>query len=137
MPSTRSFSRWLKINVIIPVHKKISRLIVNKYWPVSLLPICSKIFEKLTLTGSMISLIKIIFPTRTNQVSDLVTLAYISLLPLRITFIVYSILTSHWKFVTFSLIYLKHLIEFGMMVSFITSRLMELSVIYWNLLNGF
>ena len=137
MPSTRSFSRWLKINVIIPVHKKISRLIVNKYWPVSLLPICSKIFEKLTLTGSMISLIKIIFPTRTNQVSDLVTLAYISLLPLRITFIVYSILISHWKFVTFSLIYLKHLIEFGMMVPFINSGVMELTVTSLNLLNRF
>ena len=47
------------------------------------------------------------------------TLAYISLLPLHITFLVLSMLILHWKFVAFSLIYLKHLIEVSIMVSFI------------------
>ena len=37
---------WKKGN-IIPVHKKNSKQKVDNYRPVSLLPICSKIFEKL------------------------------------------------------------------------------------------
>ena len=36
---------WKKGN-IVPVHKKSSKQLVNNYRPVSLLPICSKIFEK-------------------------------------------------------------------------------------------
>ena len=38
-------SRWKKANVI-PVHKKNEKNIVNNYSPVSLLPVASKIFEK-------------------------------------------------------------------------------------------
>ena len=37
---------WKKGN-IVPVHKKNSKQLVNNYRPVSLLPICSKIFEKI------------------------------------------------------------------------------------------
>ena len=37
---------WKKANVI-PVHKKGNKQLVSNYSPVSLLPICSKIFEKL------------------------------------------------------------------------------------------
>ena len=85
----------------------------------------------------MSSSIKINFSTTTNQDSDLMTLAYISLLPIHITFSVLLILTLHWKFVALSLIYLKHSIEFGMMVSFINSRVMELTVTSLNLLNRF
>ena len=36
---------WKKRN-IVPVHKRSSKQLVNNYRPVSLLPICSKIFEK-------------------------------------------------------------------------------------------
>ena len=54
------------------------------------------------------------------------TLAYISLLPLCKTFLVFSMQALDKKFVAFSLIYLKHLIEFDMVVSFINSREMEL-----------
>ena len=85
----------------------------------------------------MSSSIKITFSTTTNQDSGLMTLAYISLLPLHITFSVLLILTLHWKFVVSSLIYLKHSIEFGMMVFFINSRVMELTVTSLNLLNHF
>ena len=85
----------------------------------------------------MISSIKINFSTTTNQDSDLVTLVYISLLQLHIKFSVLLMLTLDWKFVAFSLIYLKHSIEFGMIVSFINSRVMELTVTYLNLLNRF
>ena len=41
-------NQWKKANVI-PVYKKGDKQIINNYWPVSLLPICSKIFE-LSLT---------------------------------------------------------------------------------------
>ena len=37
---------WKKSN-IIPVHKKGDKQIIDNYGPVSLLPICGKIFEKL------------------------------------------------------------------------------------------
>ena len=37
---------WKKSN-IVPVHKKGDKQIVNNYRPVSLLPICSKILEKI------------------------------------------------------------------------------------------
>ena len=37
---------WKKANVL-PIHKKESRQIKNNYSPISLLPICGKIFEKL------------------------------------------------------------------------------------------
>ena len=76
---------WKKGN-IIPVHKKNSKQIVNSCRPVSLLPICSKIIEKLIFDSIMISSIKITFSTTTSQDSDLKTLVYISLLPLHITF---------------------------------------------------
>ena len=46
-------------------------------------------------------------------------------------------LTLHWKIVVFSLIYLKHLIEFGMTVSFINLTVMELTVTSLNLLSSF
>ena len=39
-------NEWKKANVI-PVHKKGDKQIINNYRPVSLLPICSKIFEKI------------------------------------------------------------------------------------------
>ena len=37
---------WKKDNVA-PIHKKESKQLVKNYRPVSLLPICSKIFERL------------------------------------------------------------------------------------------
>ena len=38
-------NEWKKAS-IIPVHKKGDKQIINIYWPVSFLPICSNIFEK-------------------------------------------------------------------------------------------
>ena len=38
------------------------------------------------------------------------TLGYISLFPLHITFLVLLMLTLYWKFMAFSMIYLEHLI---------------------------
>ena len=85
----------------------------------------------------MVLSIKITFSKTTNQDSNQVTLVYITLLQLHITFSVLFMLTLHWKFVAFSLIYLKHSIEFGMMVCLINSRVMELTVTSLNLFNRF
>ena len=70
----------------------------------------------------MISLITLTFTTTTNRDSDLMNFVYISLLPLHIKALVLSMLILYWKFVAFSLIYLKYLIGFDMMVSYINSR---------------
>ena len=43
---------WKKSN-IVPVHKKGDKQIVNNYRPVSLLPICSKILEKMIFNSIM------------------------------------------------------------------------------------
>ena len=32
---------------VVPVHKKSDKQILENYWPVSLLPICGKVFERL------------------------------------------------------------------------------------------
>ena len=37
---------WKMANVV-PVHKKSDKQILKNYWPVSLLPICGKVFERL------------------------------------------------------------------------------------------
>ena len=37
---------WKKANVV-PIHKKNDKQILSNYRPVSLLPVCSKIFERL------------------------------------------------------------------------------------------
>ena len=47
MPSARSFPDDWKKGKIVPVNIKNSEQIVDNYLPVSLLPICSKIFQKL------------------------------------------------------------------------------------------
>ena len=65
------------------------------------------------------------------------TPAYISLLPLHLTFSVLLMRTLHWKFLVFSLFYLKHSIGFSMVFSFINSRVMELMVTSLNVLNRF
>ena len=48
---------WKMANVQ-PVHKKSSRQQIKNYRPISLLPICSKIFEKITLIKCTVSLSK-------------------------------------------------------------------------------
>ena len=44
---SRSFpNNWKKSNVV-PIHKKGGKQLLQNYWPVSLLPICGKIFERI------------------------------------------------------------------------------------------
>ena len=82
----------------------------------------------------MSSLTKMTFSTATNQDKDLITLVYTGLLPQHITFLVPLMLTLLWMSMTFFVIYLKHLIKFGMMNSLINSRVMQLMVTFLNLL---
>ena len=98
----------------------------------SLLLIWFKIFEKL-IFGSIYE-----FFNKNNLFNNnLMTLAYIIFLPLHMTFSLFLMLTFHWKFVVFFLIYQKDLIDFGMMVFFINSRVMELTLTSLNSLNRF
>ena len=101
---------WKKGN-IIPVQKKNSNQIVDTHRPICLYlsyPFVLKSLKTWPLTVSMSSSITITFSTTTNQDSGLMTVVYISFLSLHIKFSVLLILTLHWKFVVFSLIYLKH-----------------------------
>ena len=52
-------SIWKYANVQ-PVHKKENRQIKTNYRPISLLPVCGKILEKIILTNCILSLIKTI-----------------------------------------------------------------------------
>ena len=67
------------------------------------------------------------------EVNDLLSIQYSTNKDIRFqTSILRSDLWLSWRF---PLIYLKHLIRFGMMVSFINARVMELTVTSLNLLN--
>ena len=44
---TEFYTEWKKANNVVPIHKKSDKQILKNYRPVSLLPICGKIFERL------------------------------------------------------------------------------------------
>ena len=122
---------------IIPVYKKNSKQIVYNYLPVPLLPICCKIFEKL-IFDSIYEFLDKTNLFNNNQSGFRPNDSCIH----QLIDIKHNILSAFdanpsLKFVAFFLIYLKHSIEFGMMVSFINSRVMELTVTSLNLLNRF
>ena len=53
---TRLFpDQWKKVNVF-PIHKKADKQLMENYRPVSLLPICGKIFERLIFNSLLIIL---------------------------------------------------------------------------------
>ena len=56
-------TQWKRAN-IVPLHKKNDKEIISNYRPVSLLPICSKIFEKLTFN----KLFKFFLETKVKRV---------------------------------------------------------------------
>ena len=63
---------------VLPVHKK-SKQLVDNYWPVSLLPICLKIFEKLWFDSIYEFLDKNSLLNSHNLGFDLMTLVYTNL----------------------------------------------------------
>ena len=56
-------TEWKRAN-IVPLHQKNDKEIISNYRPLSLLPICSKTFEKLTF----IKLFKFFLETKINRV---------------------------------------------------------------------
>ena len=85
-------NNWKKANAI-PVHKKGNKQLVSNYCPVSLLPICSKIFEKLIFDCIYDFLDQNCLLRATNQASGLVIPVYTSSYLLQITFLLRLILT--------------------------------------------
>ena len=54
--TTRLFpDQWKKANVV-PIRKKPDKQLIENYRPVSLLPICGKVFERLILNSCLIFL---------------------------------------------------------------------------------
>ena len=125
MPSARSFSR---------LHKENSKQIADNYLPASLLPICPKTFEKLTF-DSIYQFLNKNNLFNNNQSGFRPNDSCIDQL-IAITHNIFSAFVANPSLV-FSMIYLKHSIDFGMMISFISSRVMELTVIPLTLLNCF
>ena len=65
---SRSFpNNWKKSNVV-PIHKKGDKQLLQNYWPVSLLPICGKIFEIIIFNPTFEYLKKIVFSVQINLV---------------------------------------------------------------------
>ena len=77
---------WKKAN-IVPIHKKCDKQIVINYRPVSLLPICGKIFERLLYNEMPNSFLENgLISQKHSQVSDLETLVLINCSPSVIKF---------------------------------------------------
>ena len=55
---------------VVPIHTKNDKQCIKKYRPLSLLPICSKIFEKSFLTNCTSFLMKMTYYHLTNQAFD-------------------------------------------------------------------
>ena len=55
-PQTESFPKEWKEANIIPVHKKGDKQLITNYRPVSLLPICGKVFEKIIFNSLFVYL---------------------------------------------------------------------------------
>ena len=87
---------WKKSN-IVPIHKKGDRQCMIKYHPVSLLPICDQIFERLILTQFLSFLRKTNYFRLINLVFDQMTLVKINCCQLSIVFMQILIKVLHLK----------------------------------------
>ena len=74
-------SEWKKGN-IVPIHKKGDKQVLKIYRPVSLLPICAKVFERLIFNEMFSFLLENNLVSLINQGSNLGILALISYYPL-------------------------------------------------------
>ena len=102
---------WKKANVV-PIHKKGDKQILKNYRPVPLLPICSKIFERL-IYNEMLCLVSFCI----NQL-------------LSITHNIYNYLMMVMKLEVFFLTFQKHLIKSGTMVLYSNYKKMEYRATY-------
>ena len=106
---------WKKSNVV-PVHKKESTNLIKNYRPISLLPIFSKIFERLILILCLITLCKTNFLQSASQVSFLVTHALHNCSQLHMKSIKVLTVTHRLTRGEFFLIFWKPLTKSGMKV---------------------
>ena len=96
---------------VVPVHKKANKQTLENFRPVSLFPICGKIFEHLIynslfeffIANELISSNQSGFKPGDSCVNQL----------LSFTHEIYNLLMMNMKLEVFSLMYLKHLIKFG------------------------
>ena len=77
---------WKKVNAI-PVHKKGNKQSLKNYRPISLLPICSKILERLVYSETFTFFTENNLSLQINQDLDLGTLMLTNYLPLPTEFI--------------------------------------------------
>ena len=120
---------WKKANVI-PIHKKDSKNLLKNYIPISLLPICGKIFEKCIYNTiysyfenhNLFSRISLVF---VNKI--LVYPSFLLSLTKSLIILTHVHLLKH---VVFFLISLRHLTGFGMKVCCSNSNLMAYKGLY-------
>ena len=106
---------WKKAN-IVPIQKENDKQSLANYRPISLLPICGKIFERL-LYNEMFNFFitnHLLFP-RISQALNLETLVSISSHQLPMEYM--RRLMRDMKFEVSFLTYQRHLVRFGMTVS--------------------
>ena len=106
---------WKKAN-IVPIQKENDKQSLANYRPISLLPICGKIFERL-LYNEMFNFFitnHLLFP-RISQALNLETLVSISSYQLPMEYM--RRLMRDMKFEVSFLTYQRHLVRFGMTVS--------------------
>ena len=119
--------KWEKANVV-PIHKKGDKQTLKNYCPVSLLPICSKSFERLIynevfgffLDKSLISANQSGFKPGDSYINQL----------LSITHNIINHLMVVMKLEVFFLTFQKHLIRSGTMVLFLNYKKMEHQATY-------
>ena len=107
-------SEWKKANIVL-IHKKGDKQTLENYCPVSLLPICRKILERLIFNEMFNFFLKINLFHRISPVLNQVILALISCYLSLMRYM--NLLMWDSKFEASSLIYEKHLIRCGMIVS--------------------
>ena len=107
-------SEWKKTN-IVPIHKKGDKQTLENYCPVSLLLICGKILDRLMFNKmfNFFNEIKLISSNQSSFNRDV--LALVSCYLSRMKYM--NLLMWDSKLESSSLIYQKHLIRCGMMVS--------------------
>ena len=86
---------WKKSKVV-PLHKKESKNVIKNYRPSSLLPVFSKVFERIILTLCSITYLKINYLLNVNQVFYQVILASHNSFPLQTRYTNLLIVTLQW-----------------------------------------
>ena len=122
---------WKKSH-IIPTHKKNDKRCINNYRPVSLLPICGKIFERIIYNPVYLCLENndLLNPHQSGFRSN--DSCIYQLLSIDHSIMQTLIIIHHLKLEVTFWISQKHLIKYGMKVSYINLNLLAYQVIFLN-----